>query len=423
MAKKILILCNDFPPINSIGADRPYSWYLYFKEFGLYPIIITKNWRTDGNNSMPIIDNVTTHEKTEFGEVIRARNMHTPSTKFFSKYGFKFKIIRKALSFFEITFGYYIPLLDRHKSIYFEARKYLEKNEVDLVITTGEPFILFQYGKKLKSKYDLKWVADYRDGWYLNHIRTYKKDLLNQFIKNWELKVEKRITRYADLIVTVDPEMAGRLSNLLHKEVEVVYNGFWDFHEFSTENKNSDKLIINHTGTLTPGQQLELFLDAINDLFLEKKISKSNFQFNLIGLEYFPSQMLRLEPYKHLINEIVFTTPRLPKIEAIKLNGTTNYLLNFTDPKLSAIYAKTYDYIASKKNILVVPGDGKLLENLVLTNELGFVLNTKDEIKTFLQNPKTINSSNKNLTQFTRKNQTNEFSKIILKLLNKNEIE
>ena len=120
MTRKILILCNDFPPINSIGADRPYSWYLYFKEVGLYPIIITKNWKTDGNNSMPTIDNVTTHEKTEFGELIRARNMHTPSTKFYSKYGFKYKIIRKALSFFEITFGYYIPFLDRHKSIYFE---------------------------------------------------------------------------------------------------------------------------------------------------------------------------------------------------------------------------------------------------------------------------------------------------------------
>jgi hypothetical protein len=417
MDRKILILCNDFPPINSIGADRPYSWYVYFKEMGLYPIVITKNWKTDGNDSMPVIDDVTTHEITEFGEVIRVRNMHTLSTKFYSKFGTKFKIFRKALSFFEITFGYYITLLDRHKSIYFEAIKYLEKNEVDLVITTGEPFILFQYGQKLKSKFGLNWVADYRDGWYLNHIRTYQKDVFNQFIKNWELKIEKRIAKHADLIVTVDPEMAGRLSNLLQKEVEVVYNGFWGFHEYSTVNKNSDKLIINHTGTLTPGQQLELFLDAINDLFLQNKISKNNFQFNLIGLEYFPSQLLRLEPYKHLINEIVFTTPRLPKKEAIKLNGTANYLLNFTDPKLSAIYAKTYDYIASKKNILVVPGDGKLLENLVVTNELGFVLNTKDEIITFLQNPKTIISSDKNLNQFTRKNQTKEFSKVLINLI------
>ena len=40
---KVLILCNDFPPVNSIGAERPYSWYKYFHNSGYYPIIITKN--------------------------------------------------------------------------------------------------------------------------------------------------------------------------------------------------------------------------------------------------------------------------------------------------------------------------------------------------------------------------------------------
>ena len=48
--KKILILCNDFPPVNSIGADRPYSWYKYFHEFNLYPIVITKNWQNEYMN-------------------------------------------------------------------------------------------------------------------------------------------------------------------------------------------------------------------------------------------------------------------------------------------------------------------------------------------------------------------------------------
>jgi glycosyltransferase involved in cell wall biosynthesis len=420
MTKKILILCNDFPPINSIGADRPYSWYLYFKEFGLYPIVITKNWITDGNDSMPIIGNVTIHEKTEFGEVIRVRNRHIPSTKFSTKFGNRFKIIRKALSFLEITFGYYIPWLDRHKSVYYEAKKYLKKNKVDLILATGEPFILFQYCKKLKNKFGIKWIADYRDGWYLNHIRTHQKDIFNQFIKNWELIIEKKIVKDANLIVTVDPEMASRLSSLLQKKVEVIYNGFWDFHEENHINRKDNKLIINHTGTLTPGQQLELFLDALKELFEENKISKNNFQFNLIGLEYFPNQMKRLLPYKNMINEIVFTTPRLPKLEAIKLNGTANYLLNFTDPSLSAIYAKTFDYIASKKNILVVPGDGKLLENLVLDNNLGFILNSKEEIRSFLLNPTTILLTEKNINQFTRKKQAEEFSNIIWKLTESN---
>ena len=185
MAKKILILCNDFPPINSIGADRPYSWYLYFKEYGLYPVIITKNWKTDGNDSIPLIYDYTSYEVTELGEIIRVKNINTPSIIFQKKFGNKFKIIRKFFSFIEIIFGYFLPWFDKHNSIYKEAVKYLEKNKVDVILTTGEPFILFQYGQKLKKHFGINWIADYRDGWYLNHIRTYNKDILNNFIKNY----------------------------------------------------------------------------------------------------------------------------------------------------------------------------------------------------------------------------------------------
>jgi hypothetical protein len=409
VAKKVLILCNDFPPINSIGADRPYSWYKYFKEFDLEPIVITKNWITDGNNGVPLVHNKKDYEITEYGEVIRSKMRHTPSTKFQEIFDNRFSIVRKGLSFVEITLGYYFSSLDRHRSIYNEANEYLKKNKVDIVITTGEPFILFLYGLRLKRKFGVKWVVDYRDGWYLNHIRTLQKDIFNKIIKNWELRIEKKITQHADLITTVDPEMAERLSKLLIKKVEVVYNGFWDFHKLEFKKLNNDELIINHTGTLTPGQQLELFLDVLKELYADKKIEEGKFYFNLIGLEYFPNQMKRLIPYNDLIGKIIFTTPRLSKEEAIKLNAQADYLLNFTDPNLSAIYAKTYDYIATKKPILVVPGDKKLLENLVIENKLGFVLNSKEEIKSFVTNPIKWNSCGANVSFFTRQNQTELF--------------
>ena len=41
---KVLVLCNDFTPLNSIGAQRPYSWFKYFKKYGAEITAITKNW-------------------------------------------------------------------------------------------------------------------------------------------------------------------------------------------------------------------------------------------------------------------------------------------------------------------------------------------------------------------------------------------
>ena len=73
---KVLIFAHDFPPLTSIGAMRPESWFNYFKEFGLHPIIVTRNWgdkpnsyidyyKASKNNKAEIIEN-------EKGTIIKA---------------------------------------------------------------------------------------------------------------------------------------------------------------------------------------------------------------------------------------------------------------------------------------------------------------------------------------------------------------
>ena len=104
--------------------------------------------------------------------------------------------------------------LDQHKGLYREAYDYLEKNkDVKTIITTGEPFVLFKHGYRLKQKFELKWIADYRDGWYLNHVSLLQKGMIIKLMRKWEYLIEKRICRQADMIVTVDPQMAGRLGD------------------------------------------------------------------------------------------------------------------------------------------------------------------------------------------------------------------
>lgn len=417
MASKVLILCNDFPPINSIGADRPYSWYKYFKEFNLEPIVITKNWITDGHTPFNAVSVERSVEKTEFGTIIRAARKNTPSSWFRSVFGERLSIFRKALTLLDKLMSFSFFAFDQNSSIYKEAGQFISKNQVSLIITTGEPFVLFKYGYLLKKKYNIPWIADYRDGWYINHVRSIQTDFFNKLIRAKELKFELKFTQLADLITTVDPELASRIESLTNKKTEVVYNGFWDFHQSKTESVEKPKIVLNHTGTLTIGQRLELLLDALVELKSENRINENQVRLNFIGLEYFPAQMERLNKYRKLLGKIIQTSPRLTKEDAVRMNLEADYLVNFTDPNLSAIYAKTYDYIASKKPILVIPGDGKLLERLVLDNNLGFVLNTKEEIKSFLMNPIIWNPSVSGISFFTRKKQAEQLSLKIKNIL------
>ena len=420
---KVLILCNDFPPINSIGAERPYSWYFYFKEQGIEPVIITKNWDNNNDSRFLQVKNNKTVENTEKGTIIRVNEGLTPSLWFRNKFGEKFSIVRKSLTFIGKLLSFNLFLFDQHREIYNAAKEYLKANEIDLIITTGEPFILFKYGHLLRSKNNIKWIADYRDGWYLNHVRSLQTDFGNRFIHKYEFKFEKKFLKNVDLITSVDPSLTKRLSDLLNKPSDVVYNGFWEYYESESTNLNKTKLVLNHTGTLTIGQRAEFLLEVLVELVDNENINSDLLEVNFIGLDYFPEQSKRINDYNEKLKNIVKTTKRLPKEEAISMNLKADYLINFTDENFSAIYAKTYDYIACKKSILVIPGDNGMLDELIIDNNLGNVFNEKEELKIFILNAlKNTNEkkesfkNQENLDKFKRSYQSNEFVKIIKNL-------
>ena len=69
-----------------------------------------------------------------------------------------------------------------------------------------------------------------------------------------------------------------------------------------------------------------------------------------------------------------------------------------------------------KKPILVVPGDGKLLDNLIIDNNLGFVMNSEEKLKEFIINPIENDVGLSNMNKFTRKNQCRILSDLLHRL-------
>ena len=133
---KVLILCNDFPPVNSIGAERPYSWYKYFHHSGYYPIIITKNWIPNNDAMIQKVQNKMNHDSKDTGELIGVRQRYVPSIWYQDKFQMKYSFIRKFLTLFEKTFCFHFGFLDQHYGIYKEAMKYIQNNRVECIITT-----------------------------------------------------------------------------------------------------------------------------------------------------------------------------------------------------------------------------------------------------------------------------------------------
>ena len=424
---RVLIICNDFPPLNSVGALRPYSWFNYFKESGAEPIVITKQWTTQIERPEDVLKHASTEkviiENSEKGTIIRVPIELILPEKILLKYGIdKKRIWRKMLTVIYKMFSFVSFSFDKHKRLYFEARKYLQNEKPDFILITGEPFVLFKYGYLLHKEFGIPWVADFRDGWKLNHVTRHNRDMLNRFLQLWEFSFEKKYLSNCSFISSPDPYLGEALGKLHKKNIKVVYNGFEEFlnKDLSDQTKT---LILTHTGTLTAGQQVEFLLQAILELHKEKKITPNDIQLNFVGLEYYPSQNTRVKNFSSIIEPYLKTSPRITRKEALMQNVSSDFLIAFTEKNYQAIFAKVYDYLAAKKPILVLPDDNGLLSNLINETKSGLTFQTIGEFKKFLLDQIQEKKTGKNMFAifpdyekmlfYTRKKQSEQFVRFL----------
>lgn len=426
---KALILCNDFPPINTIGAERPYSWFLYFKQNGIEPIVITKNWIDEANSpAQKIINFKKTIEtvKTCEGEIIKVPHKIILPEKLILKFGFnKYIVLRKGFTLLYKLLSFHFNFFDQHSNIFKLAKTYIDNNKIDFIIASGEPNILFKYGHEIKkSNKNIKFIADFRDGWFFDHVTKLNKSIFNKIIRKHEYFLEKKYMSNADLISSVDPLLCNDLEKLHKKNTSCIHNGFWNYFAFQ-EQINNHKLILTHTGTLTPGQRVEFLIEALSELIAENKISVNDFELRFIGLNYYPAQVKRIKKITKEFSKAIVFTERVSKNDALKKNIESDYLIVFTDKNYNAIYAKTYNYIACKRKILVIPDDNSILGSLVLKYKQGETIKEKSELKMFILDKTEKKRKNKLNTKinsgteldfFKRSHQAKIFSRLILDL-------
>jgi len=219
--KKLLILAYDFPPYVSVGGLRPYSWYKHLKEFGVYPIVVTRQWANDYGDERDYIapskSKETLIEETEFGTIVKASYKANLSNRLLLKYGTKrFKLFRKLISgFFE--FGQYFFNIGPKSCVYRVAKNYLKTNSVDMIIATADPFVLFKYASALSRQYNLPWIADYRDPWVEAKGSIQK---FNRFFERRYLKNATQITTVSEFLIQKIKQ------NVQNKPFDILINGY-----------------------------------------------------------------------------------------------------------------------------------------------------------------------------------------------------
>ncbi|MDR2835396.1 MAG: hypothetical protein LBV69_04255 [Bacteroidales bacterium] len=437
--KKLLILAYDFPPYVSVGGLRPYSWYEYFHEFGIYPIVVTRQWENKYGNNLDYIaasrTNDTIIEKSATGTIMRTPYKPNLANKILLKYGEnKFRFLRKLVSGFYEIFQWFFNVGPK-VNLYFAAKNYLKNNKVDFIIATGSPFILFRYASKLSKKFNITWYADYRDPWSQSKNRS-----KNKFFKIFNNCNEKRILKNAMAITTVSDFFKKKISeDIKNKTFFIVPNGYDDNVIEIVENieQNSEILSIGFSGTIQKWHPIENVISVFSELIN----AGENFKINFYGINIGDKIELLIDQKFTNLKNVIKIYPKLKNEDYVKEAVKNNIFLLFSDYEF--IGTKIYDYLAMKRLILLCFNNDtesnvlkekfytlqntdknicsdKLQAELIKETNSGIVIENSDDLynimckleKEFSENGKIVCNS-KNIENYSRKKRAEDLAKIL----------
>ena len=346
--KRLLILAYDFPPYVSVGGLRPYAWYKYLKEYGVYPVIVTRQWENKYGNELDYIapspSQETIVEETEYGIIIRTPYKPNLANRLMLKYGkTKFSFVRKAVTAF-YEFAQFLFFIGPKSGVYKGAKDYLKNNTVDVILATGEPFILFKYASALSKKYSTPWIADYRDPWVQNKNRSH-------FMGKWNAFFERRFLQNATAMTTVSNFFKEKIGeNISVAKTCIIPNGYNPdaIQPVADIPQGSDTMRIAFVGTIYQWHPFESVLDCFSK-FAEID-AKPKFEINFFGVNNADElrQIIKTKYFQIETNINVFE--RIPNVDLMKCLATNNIMLLFN--YYAFMGTKIYDYLGLRRKIL-----------------------------------------------------------------------
>ncbi len=417
--QRILILSYFFPPCNLTPSQRVVSWAKYLADSGYYPVIITRRWdyriNSPADMSIATPDNIL-YEKYNNYEVYYLPYKPDLKDRILNKYGEnKYKFVRKLLTFTGLLLQNITDIVIPFKNFYNFSLNYLQQNkDINKMIITANPYILFKFGYKLNRKTSIRWIADYRDAWTNCKIKHLKRNKLFKLINWYDSYFEKKWVKSAVAISSVSDTLAFQIDSLVKVNNHIaLHNGFIadDFTQYRTLPKFDD-FTISYIGTLFYGQKIELFLNAFTkfvDLNKGEKI-----KFFMPGLAYNSDLAAHISYILKGYEDYYSITGRIDRQEVLKIEIRSHLLLYVAWQGYQGIIpSKIYEYIASGTPILLAPSDKDAVENIITQSQCGLITYTVDDILKILINCFNDYKNNKFISNDINSTNVQQFSRYL----------
>ena len=348
----VLIITYYWPPSGGPGVQRWLKFVKYLPDFGIRPVVLTVD---PAQAEYPVLDHSLEAEIAPELEVYRTnckgvydwyKKMTGAKTAPYSGFANEGNpaFLQKIARF--IRGNFFLPDARRGwvKYAFAEACRLIEKYGIEAVVTTGPPHSTHLTGLKLKKKYGVKWIVDFRDPW----TTIYYNDSLYQ--TRWAQKINRRYEQSAldacdHLLLVADDRESLKI---VSSKITFIPNGFDAVDFCNKQPSHSDIFTICYTGTIAGNYPTAKLIEAFGAL--QREIT---FKLRFVGKV---TEHIQKEMIAQLGDSVEFVD-FVPHDEAIDFMMSSFVLLLLipqADNNKFILTGKVFEYLATGRPVLVV---------------------------------------------------------------------
>jgi len=368
--RNVLIICYEFSDLNQTGALRVNGLAKFLPNFGWKPVILTATSNTKTASKIEVIEADCEDLATRWKRRLAINTKKSIKEQFNIKTSKKQNnSLDKLLIYWQDIFAY--P--DQFSGWRDSAAKLLDElisgKHFDAMISSVPPWTGHLIACDIKKKYNIPWIADFRDLWSQN-TAAYEH---TRFRRIFDKRLEKKTLYFADTITTVSQPHAEILKQLhAGKKVCSIPNGF-DPSQKNPGTPLSEKFTITHTGFLYGGiRHPEPLFKAIRNLISGGLIDPKDLSIEFYGVK---EDWLEEDARKYGLETIVKSYGVVSRKTCIEKQRQSHMLLHLSlgNAKEKGHYsAKVFDYLAAERPILSIGLPGDVADDLINKTRSGF---------------------------------------------------
>ena len=381
---KVLIITYYWPPSGGPGVQRWLKFVKYLPNFDIQPVVLTVDPK---HAEYPVLDYSLETDIDPELKVYRTnckgvydwyKKLTGSETAPYSGFANESKpgLLQKVARF--IRGNFFLPDARRGwiRFAFAEACRIIEKYGIDAIVTTGPPHSTHLIGLKLKKKYGVKWIVDFRDPW----TTIFYNDSLYQTRRAQKInrRYEQSVLDACDhlLLVSVGQEQLS----VSPQKVTFIPNGF-DSVDFNTKETVLPEIFtICYTGTIAGSYPTAQVLASFEHL-------KECTAFKLLFVGKVAGNIRK--DFSNALGNAVEFIDFVSHPEAINFMMSSHILLLIipkTENNQYIVPGKLFEYMATGKPVLVVGPPESMAARIVRQANAGeaFAYDDAEGMKNFL---------------------------------------